>query len=121
MIVKRIFVLSSQSLFSQGVEILLRQDQGMELVGEETDVDRAIARIKALCPDVIVVEQEPLASDPALVVMRILDELPSAKIVGLNLSDNTIRVYRGEQRIARSISDLLQVIENDPCRDASMK
>ena len=116
---KRIFVLSSQSLFIRGVEILLRQDTGMELIGEETDVDRAIARIKALCPDVVLVEQEPPARDPVPVVMRILDELPGAKIVGLNLSDNTVRVYQGEQRIARDIGDLVQVIENGPCRDES--
>ena len=72
---KRIFVLANQSLFSRGVEILLRQDKDMELVGAETDVDRAIERIKALCPDVVLLEQEPPARDPAPVVMRILDPL----------------------------------------------
>lgn len=116
-IVKRIFMLSSQSLFSQGVEILLRQDEGMELVGEETDVDRAIERIKELCPEVVLLEQDSPEYDPGPVVMRILKETPGTKIVGLNLADNTIRVYRGEQRIPREIGDLLQVIKNDPCRE----
>lgn len=111
---KRIFVLANQSLFSRGVEILLRQDKDIQLVGEETEGDRAIERIKALCPDVVLLEQESPARDPAPVVMRILNELPNAKIVGVHLADNTIRVYRGEQRIARAIGDLLEVIKNDP-------
>lgn len=115
----RIFVLSGQSLFSRGVEILLRQDQGMELVGEETDVERAIERIKALCPDVVLLEQELPAGDTAPVVMRILNEMPNAKIVGVQLADNMIRVYHGEQRVAREIGDLWEVIKNDPRRDES--
>jgi hypothetical protein len=118
-IVTRIFVLSGQSLFSRGVEILLRQDQGMELVGEETDVERAIERIKALCPDVVLLEQELPAGDTAPVVMRILNEMPNAKIVGVQLADNMIRVYHGEQRVAREIGDLWEVIKNDPRRDES--
>lgn len=117
MIMTRIFVLCNQSVFSRGVEILLRQDKGVELVGEEANVERAIERVRVLCPDVVLVEQEPPACDPALVVMRILEELPGAEVVRLNLNDNTIRVYRGQQRIARDIGDLLEVIKNAPCRE----
>jgi DNA-binding NarL/FixJ family response regulator len=119
MTVKRIFLLSNQSLLSQGVEILLRQDQGVELVGEETEVERAIERIQALDPDVVLVEQEPPAGDPAAVIMRILNAVPNTKIVGVHLADNTIRVYRGERRTVRAIGDLLQVIKDDPRRDES--
>ncbi len=85
----------------------------MELVGEETEVERAIERIKELAPEVVLLEQDALRSDPGPVVMRILEEMPSTKIVGLNLADNTIRVYRGEQRVPREIGDLLEVIKND--------
>lgn len=52
-------------------------------------------------------------------VMRILKESQGAKSVGFNLADNTIRVVRGEQRIAREIDDLLQAIKNDPGRSES--
>jgi len=39
---KHVFVLSSHPLFGQGVESLLRQEKGLEIVGRETDVDKAI-------------------------------------------------------------------------------
>ncbi len=51
--------------------------------------------------------------------MRILGATPSAKIVALNLTDSTIRVYHGEQKIPRAIGDLLQVIKHDPRQDGS--
>ncbi len=51
--------------------------------------------------------------------MRILKESQGAKSVGFNLADNTIRVVRGEQRIARDIDDLLHAIKNDPGRSES--
>ncbi len=112
-------MLSSQSLFGRGVEILLRQDQDVELVGEETNAEQAIERIKELCPDVVLVEQNLTEDEPGSLVMRILSATPSAKIVALNLADNTIRAYHGEQKIPREIGDLLQVIKDDPCRDGS--
>ena len=39
---KSIFVLSSHPLFGQGVEILLRQEAGLDIVGRETNVDKAM-------------------------------------------------------------------------------
>jgi len=41
---KCIFMLSSHPLFSQGVESLLRQETGLEIVGREADADEAFAR-----------------------------------------------------------------------------
>lgn len=116
---KRIFMLSTQSLFGLGVEILLRQDADMQLIGAETDIDRAIERIQVLCPDVILLDQDSAERDLETTVMRILKVMPSIKVVGLSLTDNTIHVYRGEQVIPREIGDLLQLIKNDPWQERS--
>lgn len=113
---KRMFILSSQSLYSRGVEILLRQDKGIEFVGEETDKERAIQRIAETEPDVVLLEHD-LKPDLGVLVMQILEAAPSTKIIGLNLVDKTIRVYRSELRTTHEIGDLLQVIKGDPCRD----
>ncbi|MBM4466967.1 MAG: response regulator transcription factor [Chloroflexi bacterium] len=84
---KRIFMLSSHLLFSQGVESLLR----LEIVGRETDADKAIERIKELRPDVVIVGSSDPTCDPTPVVMRILGEGVGIKVTGLNLQDNTIQ------------------------------
>ena len=53
---KRIFMVSSQLLFSLGVENLLRQQAGLEIVGRETDATKALERIRELKPDVVLMD-----------------------------------------------------------------
>ena len=111
---KRIFMLSSHPLFSQGVESLLRQETGLEIVGRETDMDKAIERIKELQPDVVILDSGDPACDLTPAVMRILREGVGAKVIGLNLQDNTMCIYRGEQRVVEEVKDLVEAIERSP-------
>ncbi len=117
---KRIFMLSSHPLFSQGVESLLRRETGLEIVGRETDVDKAIERIKELRPDVVVLDSADLR-DPMPVVMRIFREGVGTKVIGLNLKDNTMHVYRGEQRVVKEVQDLVEAIEAEASEEAEKK
>ncbi len=110
---KHIFMLSSQLLFSRGVEDLLRQQAGLEIVGHETDAARALARIRDLKPDAVILDSKDLASSPSTIVALILREAPAAKVIALNLENDRISVYRGEQRTAQSVDDLRQVIDED--------
>jgi len=109
--IKRVFILSSHPLFGQGVESLLRRETGVDIAGRETDVDTAIERIKELRPDVVILDSADPACDPTPAVMRILKEGLGTKVIGLNLQDNTLCIYRGEQRVVKSIEDLVQAIE----------
>jgi len=111
---KRVFMFSSHSLFSRGVESLLRRETGLEVVGWEADVDKAVERIKELQPDVVIVDRGDPGCDPTLAVMRILRQGVVAKVIGLNLQDNTIRIYRGEQRVVKEMQDLIEAIEYNP-------
>jgi len=36
------------------------------------------------------------------------------KVIGLNLQDNTICIYRGEQRVVKDVKDLVEAIEQSP-------
>jgi len=36
-----------------------------------------------------------------------------AKAIGLNLQDNTVCIYRGEQRVVREVKDLVQAIQHN--------
>jgi DNA-binding NarL/FixJ family response regulator len=69
---RRIFILSSHPLFGQGVESLLRQEAGLIIVGQETDADKALERIKEIRPDVVILDCAEPECDPTLAVMRIL-------------------------------------------------
>jgi chemotaxis response regulator CheB len=110
---KRIFLLSSHPLFGQGVESLLRRESGFDIVGLETDIDRAVARIKRLRPDAVVVDSNEAIPDPALVVMRILREGLDTRVIGVNLWNNVVCVYHGQQRVLKEVQDLVQAIQGE--------
>ncbi len=118
---KRVLILSSHPLFSQGVASLLGQEAGIELLGQESDVDRALEQIRTLHPDVIIVDVGNTHCDESPVVLRILRENYTAKVIGLNLNDNTICVYHEEQRPVRGVEDLMHAIESDDAAQAIRK
>jgi len=106
----RVFMLSMHPLFGQGVESLLRRETGMEIVGQETEVDKAIEHIAELRPDAVIVDSTDPACDPTATVTRILRAGVTARIIGLNLGDNTLSLYRGEQRVAKGVEDLIKAV-----------
>jgi AmiR/NasT family two-component response regulator len=110
----RVLILSSHPLFGQGVESLLRHEPGLEIVGWQADVDDAIERIKELQPDVVIMDSGDPVCSPTPAVMRILREGVGTKVIGLNLQDNTVCIYRGEQRVVREVKDLVEAIEPSP-------
>lgn len=110
---KRIFMLSNHPLFSEGVATLLRSEGGLDLLGRESDTEKAVEQIRLLHPDVIIVDAGEMQYAMNPLIMRILQENFAAKVIGLNLKDNTLCVYRGEQRPVHEVADLMHAIESD--------
>jgi chemotaxis response regulator CheB len=120
---KRVFILSSHPLFGQGVESLLRREARLEIIGQETDVDKAVERIKELQPNVVILDCAEPTCDPTPVMMHLLKEGLDTKVIGLNLQDNTLYIYRGEQRRVKDVQDLIEAIEPpspEPLRAADL-
>ena len=105
----RVFILSSQSLFDLGVENLLRQEAELEVVGHEADMDRALMQIKALVPDVVILNSADASCSPTPAVLRLMNEV-GVRIIKLNLQDNTICMYRKEQRMIEEVGDLAKFV-----------
>ncbi len=103
---KRVLILSSHPLFGRGVESLLRKETRLDIVGWEADIDKAVERIRELQPDVVILD----SGDPTPEVLRILREGVGTKVIGLNLQDSTMCIYRGEQRVVKRIEDLVEAI-----------
>lgn len=108
---KRVVMLLSHPLFGQGVESLLRRETGLEIVGRETDANKVMERIKDLHPDVVILDGADPPCERVPLMMRILTEVVGTKVVTLNLKNNTMCVYRGEQRVVKQVQDLVEAIE----------
>ncbi len=107
---KRVVMLFSHPLFGRGVESLLCGQTGMEVVGWERDANEFIEHIQDLCPDVVLIDGSDPTCDPVPVMMRLLKEGTGAKVITLNVQNNTMCVYCGERRIVKGVEDLVQAI-----------
>lgn len=114
----RVFILSDSSLFSRGVEALLRQETRFEIVGHEADIGRALERIRALEAEVVIVGSSDADCDPGPAAAQVLGQGLGAKVISLSLQESTACVYRGERREVQSMADLIAAIEEPPVGDS---
>jgi CheY-like chemotaxis protein len=106
----RVFVVCGETVFGHGVERLLHPEAGVEVVGRESNSERAMQRITELQPDVILLDGSSLQNDPTPALMRFLRDQPGTKIIGLNLQNNCVCIYSGEQRVIKDVGDLVGAI-----------
>ena len=109
---KRVFVLSRRTMFLEGIKTLLSQQEGVEIVGHNTEPEGALECIEKYNSDVVIVnldDPEPVISQTVLCILR---EKQDMSIIWLSLQDNIIRIYRGENKQIRQLEDLLRVIQD---------
>jgi DNA-binding NarL/FixJ family response regulator len=116
---KRIFIISNYPLFGRGLQNLLNQQNNIEVVGQETCIERVNDQIKMLHPDIVIFDSdEPMqASTPGL-LYRIMKEHSGIKIVGLSLQDNKFRVYGAVHGVVHEVADFLKIIFQEPSSSA---
>ena len=108
----RVFVLSGPSLFGNGIEGLLCEEPGLEIVGRETDPRQAVGRIKETHPDVIILTDGEAATVLDAELLRLVREGFHIRIVEIHLQTNTLCIYCGEQQSIREVGDLAHTIQH---------
>jgi anaerobic selenocysteine-containing dehydrogenase len=109
---KHIFMVSRYALFGDAVESLLGERSDLEIVGRESDSEKAMERIRELRPDVVILDNDEPDSELSPVIAHVLGERLAGRVIGLNLQDNTICTYRGEQKTAHEAKDLIDAIDD---------
>ncbi len=107
---KRVFILSSHPLFGKGIENLLGREDQVDIVGHVSDVDEAIAKIRALQPDVVIVDSSDSEANRGKIMMQVMKEGLKTRVVGLDLQDNRAFICQGEQRTIQDLGDFLGMI-----------
>lgn len=111
-------VVSELSLFGEGIEGLLRQEPGLEVVGLETDPEQAMRRIRETHPDVVILTDGEAATRLDMELLGLVREGFHMRVVEIDLAANTLCVCRAEQRSIREVGDLLHTVE-DICDDVN--
>jgi chemotaxis response regulator CheB len=113
---RRVLLVFSSRLFGLGVENLLRQEPGLAVWSCEPDVNKAVERIHALQPDVVIVEHRELAVDLKDAVRQMLRACEHLTVIELDLEDDTACIYSGQQQAIKHVQDLVEVIEQAAAR-----
>lgn len=112
-----VFLLTSGTVFGNGLECLLRRERGVALVGQETDQAKAIGRIRDLRPDVVIVERDNSDCDSNLALGHLLKAHGVPTIISLSLDSNWMITNCGEQRIVKRVEDLMDMIKASEAKD----
>jgi chemotaxis response regulator CheB len=106
----RVLVVSAQPLFGQGIEAWLRQQRGLDILGWEAETGKAIANIQHLQPDVIILDTSTFTKDPTTALMQLLSSTSDSAIIGVDLRDNSISIFSGEQQATQPVGELLRIL-----------
>lgn len=108
---KRICVLSRNSMFGRGIETLLAQEAGVEILRSDPELlHEPVEFLKQQRPDIVIVNCDHPEPELTGALKCILQERLNISVIGLSLQDNRIFVYRGEERQVRQVDDLLAAI-----------
>ena len=109
---KRVFILSKQSMFGVGIEALLSQEEQIEIVNRDMDLSASLECLRKTDPDVVMINCDDPDPELTSAVMDILRERLGICVIGLSLRNNQISVYHGEKKDVRQVEDLLKAIED---------
>jgi len=104
----RVVALFGDSLFIDSIEASLQASRELGLVRIHSSVTNVVERLKVLGPDLIIFD----SMDPRLqFVVPFLRDRPDIPLLCLDVHTSRVIVVSGEHYLARSASDLANLIE----------
>lgn len=80
-----ILLVDDHPLFRKGLRLLLEEQEDMRIVGEAGDGEEAIDRVRALSPDVVIMDITMPNFNGIDATRQIVSEAPSVKVVALSI------------------------------------
>ena len=109
---KRLCILSPPCLLGRGVETLLSQQDGLEIVCTKTELTDVLPCIQTCQPDVVIINCHDLENDMRAAVVDISRVVFDVSIIGISLTENKICIHRGEHQQVQEVDDLIKAIQH---------
>jgi DNA-binding NarL/FixJ family response regulator len=90
----RVMVIDDMTLVREGIQSLLRGKDAVEIVGEASDVQEAIPRLRSLDPDVILLDQDMAGLGTPEAVGVLKQHSPRTEVIVMSESPDEERAFR---------------------------
>ena len=109
----RVYLICANRLVCEAMNAVLHRE-GIELVGMETDTAAALAQVRALDPDVVLIEGDGNRVEARLMsaLARLAYGRAKPRIIRLSLPDEELYIYYQEQRRFVDTHDLVAAIRS---------
>jgi chemotaxis response regulator CheB len=105
----RTYIVYRNGLFAQGIRRMLEERGTMRIVGMADEAGKALKAVRALRPDVIIME-EPAGKGEQGCVETFLTHSTSGRVLTLSLDDNFATVYDRRRVTATGHAELVKAI-----------
>jgi len=112
----RVLIVDDHALFRRGLQMVLKQEPDIEVVGEAADGHEAVGKAQELMPDVILMDVRMPKRSGIEATEKIKELLPHVKILMLTISDEEADLYEAIK--AGASGYLLKEISIDEVADA---
>ena len=89
----RVLVVDDHALFRRGLEMVLRQEPDIDVVGEASDGSEAVTKAAETTPDIVLMDVRMPKRGGIDACTAIKDAVPSTKIIMLTISDEEADLY----------------------------
>lgn len=109
----RVLVVDEDSLFSNGIELLLVLQESLEIIGKTpANIQQIATRLEQTRPDVMVISDEFGATQPQF-VLEMLTRYPALRVVVFSQMGNRVNIINNREVIVESAADLIAAITNN--------
>ena len=112
---KRVVILSSHSLFADGIASRLHQyPMRVDVHFVNPQQQDYVEQITTLQPAAVIMAAAETETSPSCVLCELLTALENVTIVRLEVQQKDIRVITSEQRQFEEVRDILEILDQSP-------
>ncbi|MCG3211678.1 MAG: hypothetical protein FOGNACKC_05324 [Anaerolineae bacterium] len=109
----RVLVVDEDSVFSNGIKLLLVLQESLEIIGKTpANIQQIATRLEQTRPDVVVISDEFGATQPQF-VLEMLTRYPTLRVVVFSQMGNRVNIINNREIIVESAADLIAAITSN--------
>ena len=111
---KTVVLWGSEDILISSVESILSNKKEWDVISlsNKEDIDALIQAVETSQASIVIMQQTK-KSDPTFLPMQLIKNLPTLKVITVNLEDNSMEVFSKQKILVKDITDLISFFENE--------